>query len=442
MKIASLLGTKSNVSDNVVTEDRILHRYRLIMGVIGILYPLWRFMVYFFEQAPGSETWTERGFIGILFLFATLATFIHPWFRRNVATLFDCVAGIWTLQVFFLIWRSDMDPDYMQMGLITIFCVGGSFLNQRGMLQYYLLCLVLTGYTVFLHPEIESTTFFFGVLIALTVSYICFNTLIAVFRDLRETQTALVKRTKEFEELSAAVQTLFLPNATYVKERGFELAGYYRPATACGGDWWSFFVVHEESVALFVGDITGHGPGSAMMTASVASYLKAIRNNSSGKAVPDILQELNNYLLELQGNVESSSRYLMTMAAIEVNLKTQRLQLWSAGAPFPFLTNDSGKTHALGSSGNPLGLSQKLNLGYEDVQVTKGDRIFLYTDGITEMKITEDRQFGERRLTKLIQATREMKPQEAVRAIEADLDSQKFTSEQEDDFTFVVLDVG
>ncbi len=441
MKLKALLRRQPTLTSSVVNEERILSRYRLIMGIIGFLYPLWRFTIYFLISGQ-TESWSERGFIGVLFLVATLATYAHPYFRKNIATVFDIVAGVWTLQVFLLIWRSELDSDFLQVGLITIFCVGSTFLDRASMLKYYLLCLVLTGYTVYIFPDEQSTTFFFGVLIALTVSYVSFLTLLTVFTDLRQSQETLAKRTKEFEELSAAVQTLFLPNATYIKERGFELAGYYRPATACGGDWWSFFVVHDESVSVFVGDVTGHGPGSAMMTASVASYLKAIRNTSTTKRdVPDLLNELNHYLLDLQRSLESNERYLMTMSAIELNLKTKRVEMWSAGAPFPYFLKSEGTVTVMGNPGHPLGLDDSMKLGYDSLEVDTGDRLFLYTDGIAEMKIGEDRQLGERRLAKLIQNTRTLKPQEACASIEKELDRQKHGTAQDDDFTYVILDI-
>lgn len=412
----------------------------MIMAVIGLLYPFWRYIDYYLN-ANAIETLPERAAIGLMFLVFALATFLHPYFEKRAAMLFDLGAGIWTLQVFFLLWRSDFDPDYVQLVLITIFCVGASFLNQRQMLLYYLLCLILVGYTLSSNADAEHATLFFGVLIALIVSYVSFMTLLAVFNDLRESKNALAKRTKEFEELSAAVQTLFLPNLTYVKERGFELAGHYQPATSCGGDWWSFSVVPEESVSIFVGDITGHGPGSAMMTASVASYLKAFNNKKEARAVPEILTELNSYLLELQSHQDSKDRYLMTMVAIEVNLRTRELNQWSAGAPFPFLLKASGETIPLGTGGNPLGLSPSLVLNHETVRLDAGDRIFIYTDGITEMRIAADRQMGERRLTKLLKSTSESAPKDAIRMIETDLLKQKFGPDQEDDFTYVVLDV-
>ncbi len=432
------LMPKSN--EAIVGNERVVQRYRMIMLMIGLFYPAWRFIAYFVSPTS-TESWEQRGLIGILFLGTALLTYIHPFFKRHISKIFIGVSCIWVTQVFALIWASEVSSDFLLMGLITIFCLGGSFLNQRALLGFYLLCIVLTGITVFVSPHTETITFFFGVVLVLGVSYACFMTLVNLFRDLSESKEALAIRTREFEELSAAVQTMFLPNETWVKDIGFEIAGYYRPADACGGDWWSFFVKREESVLVFVGDITGHGPGSAMMTASVASYLKALRNHQTDKSAADLLKDLNNYLLDLQKNLSTKSRYLMTMVALELDLKTKTLHLWSAGAPFPFLMNEGGEITLLGGLGNPLGLSEDLSLNYESVEMNPKDRLFVYTDGIIEMSIGQERQLGERRLKKMFGATRTEKPADVVRSIERELDQAKFLPVQEDDFTFVILDI-
>jgi serine phosphatase RsbU (regulator of sigma subunit) len=425
---------------DLVDNERVVQRYRLIMVLIGIFYPLWRYYAYFITPTD-FESYEQRGLIGVLFLTAALLTYIHPFFKRNIGRIFNGVAFIWVTQVFVLIWASDVSPDYLLMGLITIFCIGGSFLNQKGLLWFYLLCVALTGVTVIVSPHPETITFFFGVVLVLSISYACFLTLVTLFKDLNESKEALALRTREFEELSAAVQTMFLPNETWVKDLGFEIAGYYRPAEKCGGDWWSFFVKREETLLVFVGDITGHGPGSAMMTASVASYLKALRNSHVDKSASELLKELNLYLLDLQRNLATNSRYLMTMAAVELDLRTKTLHLWSAGAPFPFLMNETGEITLLGGLGNPLGLSPELSLHYETIEMNPKDRLFIYTDGIIEMSIGEERQLGERRLKKMFSATRAQKPADVVRTLETELDGLKFSAKQEDDFTFVILDV-
>lgn len=432
------LMPKSN--DALVGSERVVQRYRMIMVMIGFFYPLWRFFAYFIS--PSSvESWEQRGLVGVLFLGTALLTYIHPFFKRNIARIFIGVSCVWVTQVFALIWASEVSSDSLLMGLIAIFCVGGSFLNQKSLLWFYLLCIALTGVTVFVSPHTETITFFFGVVMVLSVSYACFMTLVTLFRDLNESREALALRTREFEELSAAVQTMFLPNETWVKDHGFEIAGYYRPAEKCGGDWWSFFVKREESLLVFVGDITGHGPGSAMMTASVASYLKALRNHQTDKSASDLLNDLNNYLLDLQKNLATKNRYLMTMVALELDLKTKTLHMWSAGAPFPFLMNAAGEISLLGGLGNPLGLSEELSLHYESVEMNSRDRLLVYTDGIIEMSIGDERQLGERRLKKMFNATRNEKPTDVVRSIERELDLVKFLPAQEDDFTFVILDV-
>jgi serine phosphatase RsbU (regulator of sigma subunit) len=437
----SVMNQQNPLKDEaIISEDRVLYRYRIIMALIGVFYPAWRYFAYYF-QPNENESWEQRGMIGVFFLTFTLLTYIHPYFKRNVSTYFNIIVYTWFVQVFYLMWVNDMSDQYLLMGFVTIFCVGGTFLSQNGLLGYYLLCIILTGFSVIWHPDHRILSFFWGVILALTISYACFKTMMSVFSELRISQGKLAKRNQEFEDLSAAVQSLFLPVESTVAKDGFSLSGYYRPAENCGGDWWSFFSENKDTLSVFVGDVTGHGPGSAMMTASISAYLKALQHTQSDRSIPEVLQRLNSYIRELQINRTSSERYLMTILGVELDLKTRKLKLWSAGTPWPIILRKDGNVELIGQVGSPIGLAEELKLGFETTDLSLGDRLFLYTDGILEMKISADQMLGERKLGKLLQDTKDMSPSSAIAALAIKLDELRLKkSEQEDDFTFVILD--
>lgn len=432
--------SKFLVSDTAfVDQSIILNRYRTIMAMIGVLYPAWRFLAYYIERDT-AESWEQRGLVGILFLFFTLLTYTREHFRKYVAFYFSAIVYLWFVQVFYLMWVNNMSLNYVLLTCVTVFCIGGAFLNHQAMLGYFLLCIAFSGANAYKNQDPISLVFLGGVVVALSISFVCSRSLLRIFSDLHKSQKALAKRNLEFEELSAAVQSMFLPDKLALQEAGFDLAGYYRPATACGGDWLSFYKSDQDTLCVFVGDVTGHGPGSAMMTASVAAYLKALQTTWIGAKVPALMEELNRYLLDLQKNRKGGTEYLMTMLGMEISLKDKTVKCYSAGTPFPFVVRKGAKPRLIGETGSPLGMQAELALGFEELKLEATDRIFIYTDGIIEMKIRGDKPLGERRLLKLIQEVEDVKPVAASKQIEKSLDQMRHLL-QEDDFTFLIIDV-
>jgi serine phosphatase RsbU (regulator of sigma subunit) len=332
-----------------------------------------------------------------------------------------------------------MSFDYLVMGLVVIFTAGGGFLSANAMLGYYLMCILLTGATVVAKPDMQHLTFFWGIVTALIISYLGLKSLLGLFRDLRTSKAALQKRTDEFTALSSAVQTLFLPDKEEWKTDQWHVAGFYRPADGCGGDWWSYSE-HDHKLSIVIGDVTGHGPGPAMMTASIASYMRALQNERPDLAMGDLLRALNRHLMDLHGGRHSEQHYLMTVHAIEVDPLSKQIHSWSAGAPSAAIFNPNHETRFLGSRGAPLGVEAHLQLGSDSAPLHSGDRILLYTDGISEMKCG-DRILGDRRLLKIATNDLHLSPLAATRSLVGQLDRLRGATEQDDDYTLVVLDV-
>ncbi|HVE81547.1 MAG TPA: SpoIIE family protein phosphatase [Myxococcales bacterium] len=235
--------------------------------------------------------------------------------------------------------------------------------------------------------------------------------------------------------LTTAVQNLFLPKQTTARNAGVSVAGYYRPAAQCGGDWWWYEHMGETGMRVFLGDVTGHGAASAMVTASVASAFQFLRRTATGRNTADLVQELGQHLKNT-----TEGAYYMTLSAVEVDGAAGKLRWWNAGSPPLFVRRKSGNIEVINLPGAPLG-SSGAPPGYTETQVAAGERILVFTDGVSELNLPNRKQLGFRKLSKLLEMTGGVETSDAVAALAKQLDAARQSADQEDDITFAVLDV-
>jgi ligand-binding sensor domain-containing protein/serine phosphatase RsbU (regulator of sigma subunit) len=249
----------------------------------------------------------------------------------------------------------------------------------------------------------------------------------------REGRLAVVERDLE---LTGAVQTGFLPENNQIVTPRVQLFGVYRPADACGGDWWWHEPLSGGRHVVMVGDVTGHGPGPAMVTAAVATAFRVMIERGLDD-VQEALEMLNREVLRV-----AKGKYHMTMAAFEIEEETGRWVLFSAGAP-PILTlGQSGKHKVHFCAGAPLGTETGFETGRVEGQLESGDRILIYTDGIPEIALPNGGVFGMRRFAQLFERTREHALKDATTAILVHADQASGGQRQADDWTFTMIEWG
>lgn len=237
-------------------------------------------------------------------------------------------------------------------------------------------------------------------------------------------------------EVSASVQTLFLPDVTDLDFDEVSLSAFYRPAAQCSGDWWWYKSQHDK-LYIMVGDVGGHGVGPAMITASVASGYKIWEKNNEIK-VGELIKATNRHLYEI-----ARGEHFMTMFGCEIDRGTKLVRYWSAGAPLVLVQNKhSAKMSYIGAPGNLLGAdADKLELGQGEYQAESGDRLFIYSDGLSEMCDAHGRVLGDRRLGSMFATLKDVDLHEVKHRLVERLDELRGEEPQDDDFTFVIVDI-
>ncbi|HWU86840.1 MAG TPA: two-component regulator propeller domain-containing protein [Kofleriaceae bacterium] len=249
----------------------------------------------------------------------------------------------------------------------------------------------------------------------------------------REGRLAVVERDLE---LTGAVQTGFLPDHNEITTSHVQLFGLYRPADACGGDWWWHEPLPGGRHVVMVGDVTGHGPGPAMVTAAVATAFRVLIENGLDD-VKRGLEMLNREVLRV-----AKGKYHMTMAALEIEEATGRWVLHSAGAPPILSLSQTGKHKVHFCAGAPLGTESGFETGWVEGQLEPTDRILIYTDGIPEIALPGGAAFGMRRFAQLFERTRGQNLRDASSTIAQHADQSLGGQAQADDWTFTLIEWG
>jgi serine phosphatase RsbU (regulator of sigma subunit) len=241
------------------------------------------------------------------------------------------------------------------------------------------------------------------------------------------------------EEMRAArqIQASILPHAMPQIE-GLDIAVRYAPMKAVAGDFYNFHAIQPGGLGILVADVAGHGVPAAL----VASMVKvAVSLQSSDGANPEkVIATLNAILCrEAQGQYASAIYFFIDEAS--------RIARYSAaGHPPPLLwSRTTGKSAPLNENGLLLGVRPEESYSQLEFSVEAGDRLLLYTDGLTEATNRAGLEFGEVRLKDFISAHMNLSAEQFADCLLREVLAWPGAGDpqaQSDDITFVVVDIG
>ena len=235
-------------------------------------------------------------------------------------------------------------------------------------------------------------------------------------------------------ELVGTVQNLLMPKARSFHTPGLRGAGFSRPASQCGGDWWWYEVEKDGSVLLLLGDVSGHGAAPAMITSSVAGAFRTLRGLERELTPVELLREFDRRVRDFGGG------FHMTMTVARIDPARRELRVWNAAGPELFIVRASG-AQCIAVAGSLLGDSaSRLEVGEAAAPFGPGDRLLMCTDGLLELKRDNGRPLGARRVsqmfTKLRSETIDAVPARLAEEIDAALSGRP----QDDDITLLVIE--
>jgi len=213
---------------------------------------------------------------------------------------------------------------------------------------------------------------------------------------------------------------------------GIAVATAWRPAHAVGGDYFDVLRLDGNRLAICIADVSGKGVSAALLMANVQASLRAsVRDLASPARVCGIV---NGMLCE---SIAANKFVTFLCGVLDANTRTFRY--CNAGHPYPILIS-AGAVHTLDNGGAVLGVFPSWN--YEDfsVNLKSGDKLLLFTDGITEAENAQGEEFGVERLAAFGKAHAASSAAELNRQLLAQV-SDFCGAQFQDDATLVVLAV-
>lgn len=237
---------------------------------------------------------------------------------------------------------------------------------------------------------------------------------LALGRDLRlQQQRETAREQARSRELTDAreIQRRLLPREI-PQLAGCEIAAAWQPAQEVGGDYFDVIKFDEHRVALCIADVMGKGLPAALLMANVQA---AVRSLASIELQPhELCAQLNRLICR---NVEAGRFVTFFYGLLDTQAK--KLTYANAGHNTPLLVRRDGSSLSLSEGGLLLGLLTETEFTDGEVELQPGDRLLLYTDGVTDAADAQDEEFGEERLSQLLLASRGLSAGALQQAISA-----------------------
>ena len=272
-----------------------------------------------------------------------------------------------------------------------------------------------------------------GELIARVQTHLKIQTLT---RSLMDSNAQLIQKQKNLDDnlhAAAIIQRSFLPPGN-LKMPGVNQASIWLPANPLGGDIFNAIECENDQIIFYMVDVSGHDVPSALVTVSVSQYLHQQSVSSASLAPSQIL-----LALDKEYPLERFDRYFTIFYSI-LNISTGTFSYSSAGHPSAIVLSEKKELRLLDKGGSIIGLG--LATAYEGgVEVlSPGDKVFIYTDGVSEMRNLDDELYGTERLYALLERIKNQSVAKIVEMVRESLEDFGHGAVSQDDISIMCFE--
>ena len=237
-------------------------------------------------------------------------------------------------------------------------------------------------------------------------------------------------------DVATQIQSSMLPCIfpAFPDRREFDIYATMNPAKEVGGDFYDFFMVDERHLAIVMADVSGKGVPAALFMVIGKTLIKD--HTQPGRDLGEVFTEVNDLLCE----ANSEGLFITAFEGV-LDLVTGEFQFVNAGHEIPFICKRGGfyEPYKI-RAGFVLAGMEGIRYKAGTMQLEPGDKIFQYTDGITEAMNSRNELYGMKRLEETLRKNVHKAPMELLPEVKADIDSFVGSAVQFDDITMLCLE--
>lgn len=240
------------------------------------------------------------------------------------------------------------------------------------------------------------------------------------------------QRMQEELRIARSIQEKLLPRR--LPESGwFRAAASSLPSLEVGGDYVDVRQIDEACWSAVMADVSGKGVGAALL----ASLLQGIFLAAPYSRIPmqESVARINRFLNDRTGGEQYATLFYMTLA------RDGTLHWTNAGHPPPLVLQTDGRLRSLEANGFPLGLLEEAEYEVAETHLAPGDRVVIYSDGLSEARNAAGEFFGTRRLKELLMAHAGEDCRTLHETILCEVEHFTGSAPQQDDISLAVLEV-
>src|SRR5882724_4321977 len=233
---------------------------------------------------------------------------------------------------------------------------------------------------------------------------LCFAFIVYIIQRYIEQREALSKTVQKQRdellhdvELAAQVQRLFLPVGKPAIA-GLEIAGMMRPARGVSGDYYDYIPINAHTIQFVIADVAGKGVPAALLMSATAAAMQLETNHDR-----NILEMVGRLNTGIHSVSDDGERYV-TLLVAELDAQERKLHYVNCGHnPALLFRAQTGAVTRLNSSCAPIGISPENPCELASADLTVGDVLVFYTDGVTEAENQLGEELGTERLSAVVQ---------------------------------------
>ena len=252
--------------------------------------------------------------------------------------------------------------------------------------------------------------------------------------NLMETTAAKQKMESELK-IAHEIQMGILPKIfpPFPDRPEFDIYAVIEPAKEVGGDFYDFFLLENSFLYFAIGDVSGKGVPASLFMAVTKTLIKA--TTTIDLPLNEIISKVNNDLCR-----ENDSSMFVTIFFARINIRTGEVDFVNAGHNLPYIVSQNGEIKKIKKTGDiAVGILNDYPYQLGKITLAENDKLYLYTDGITEAQNIKDELYSDKRLEEFLQTQLQSTAKELVLNSVKEVKRFSDIAPQSDDITSFVL---